>query len=127
MSHFTTIRTVIADGDLLEQALSDLGLRYERGSLTISGWRGRHTQAEFRIFTDAKDYDIGLRQSGGTYELVADWWGVRGFQEKSFGQRLERSYAVAATKRTLTEQGYSLVSEQQEQDGQVRLVLRRYA
>src|SRR4051812_1116358 len=127
MSHFTTLKTKLVDGDLIEGALNEMKVPFERGDHVIRGFLGNKTRAEFRVPTKARSYDIGLRLAGVSYEVVADWWGVRGFEEQVFGRRLEHAYAVVATKQTLAEQGYTLVSEQQERSGEVRLVLRRYA
>lgn len=125
MSHFTSMRTQLVDGDLIAAALSDLGIKHERGGKRIRGFLGQRTDAEFRVPTKARGYDIGIRKAGEAYEVVADWWGVRGFDENTFAKELDRAYGVAATKTKLVEQGYSLVSEQRETNGEVRLVLRR--
>jgi hypothetical protein len=125
MSHFTTIKTQLVDGDLIAVALADLKIGFDRGTTKIRGFLGQKTEAEFRIPTEARGYDIGIRSAGRTYELIADWWGVRGYDEREFAGRLTRAYSVAATKSKLADQGFSLVSEQREDNGEVRLVLRR--
>jgi hypothetical protein len=125
MSHFTTLKTQLVDGDLIAVALADLKIGFERGNKKIRGFLGQRSEAEFRIPTQARGYDIGIRSDGRTYEVIADWWGVRGFEERDFAGRLTRAYSLAATKSKLADQGFSLVSEQREDNGEVRLVLRR--
>jgi hypothetical protein len=116
----------MTEGDVVEDALRAMRLKYDRGALKIRGYMGQRTEAEFRIPTHARGYDIGLRRNGGgSYEVVADWWGARGFDQHQFPLDLQRQYAVAATKRTLLQQGFSLVEEAAQPDGEVRLLLRR--
>jgi hypothetical protein len=40
--------------------------------VTVNGYMGNTTQADLKIATANKGYDIGFRRSGPSYELVAD-------------------------------------------------------
>lgn len=124
MSHFTTLKTKLRDGDLIQQALKELGYKFTRKGEQIKGWNGRTTTAEFRILTSSASYDVGLVMGADGYEVVADWMGVKGFDRQKFVRDITRSYSVIATKKSLAEQGFSLASET-EANGQVTLVLRR--
>ena len=61
----------------------------------------------------------------GAYELVADWYGVRNFKQNDLVSSLNKTYSVLATKQSLEDQGFDLVSETQEKNGEIRLILRR--
>lgn len=125
MSHFTRIKTQIAVLEYLKQALSDLNYTYQEGALTVRGYGGKQMAVDLAIQT--KGYPIGFKRSGATYEVVADWWGVRGVKQKEFLQAVTQRYAYQATLNELRTQGFDLVSEQTEAQGQVHLVMRRMA
>jgi len=127
MSHFTRIRTTLVDGDLIEAALRELGYTFERGSVRIKGFTSQTASAEFRITTQSRSYDIGLVKNGGHYDVVADWYGVRGFSRQSFVDSVTRVYTVIATKKTLVAQGFNIAKESTEKNGETRIVLRRVA
>ena len=77
MSHFTTIRTQIVEKEYLKQALQDLGYAYQEGAVKVNGYRGNQTTAELKIATSNAGYEIGFNKTGNSYELIADWWGIR--------------------------------------------------
>jgi hypothetical protein len=118
------LQTKLRDGDLVEQALRELGHKFTRKGEKIQGYLGRTTTAEFRIATESASYDVGLVKSKDGYEVIADWFGVRGINQKQFLRDLTRAYSIIATKKSLAAQGFSFVSETNK-DGQVTLVLRR--
>lgn len=124
MSHFSRIQTQIIDKRLLLQALKDLGYRYEEGELQLPGFAAQQTPVEIRIQLPLS-YDIGFRKVGDTYEAVADWSGVRGIQSTDFINQVSQRYAYHATKEKLELQGFTLVEEQVQDTGQIRLLLRR--
>lgn len=125
MSHFTTIRTQLVEARHLEKALEDLGHAVTHGPVAVNGFMGNSTQADLKIGTADRNYDIGFRRTGSTYELVADWWGIRGIQQEHFVRQLTQRYAYHATKEALFAEGFNLVEEEQQQDGTLHLVLRR--
>ena len=125
MSHFTRVKTQIVDLTYLKRALEDLDYAYEEGALTIRGYAGRRTAVDLKINTQG--YPIGFKKQGDTYDLVADWWGVRGIKKKTFLQAVTQRYAYHAAMDKLQAQGFSLVSENVEQGDRVHLVLRRMA
>jgi len=125
MSHFTTIRTQLVEASYLERALVDLGHTVQRGPVTVNGYMGNTTRADLKIATANKGYDIGFRRNGPSYELVADWWGINGIDQGSFVKKLTQRYAYHAAQAALKAEGFSLVEEEQQQDGTLHLVLRR--
>jgi len=125
MSHFTRVKTKLVNGDLVAKSLTELGIGFTRGSQTIKGFMGGRTNAEFRIPTSNASYDIGLDFKNGAYEVVADWYGVRNFSQDELVSSLNKTYSVLATKQSLEDQGFDLITESKEKNGEVRLVLRR--
>jgi len=125
MSHFTRIRTKIADKTILKLALTDLGYRYREGSVEVRGYGGIRTGADLAIATQTAGYEIGFQWTGASYDLVADWRGIGDIQQSRFMGDLTRRYAYHAARSKLEEQGFSLVEEQVEDGNRVHLVMRR--
>ncbi len=126
MSHFSTIKTQIIDKDFALMAIKDLGFTYEEGEQEVKAFGGQKTPVDIRIKLPLS-YDIGLRKRGSNYEIVADWFGVRGISQKDFTQRLMQRYAYHAARAKLEQQGFNMVEEKVEETGQIRIVLRRMA
>lgn len=126
MSHFSRIKTQMTDKKYIFMALKDMGFTYEEGQQEVIGFGGQKTAVDVRIPLKMS-YDIGLRLKGTAYEIVADWFGVRGLHQKDFTQRLSQRYAYHATRDKLEQQGFQMVEEKQEETGQIRIVLRRMA
>jgi len=125
VSHFTKVKTQMVEKQYLLDALKDLQYQYEDGDVEISGWRGAKQRAEVKVRTSNAGYDIGFRKNGNCYEMIADWWGIQGISKNSFAEQLNQRYAYHATRAKLESQGFTLVNEDSEKDGQIRLVLRR--
>ena len=127
MSHFSRIRTKMVEKDLVMKALADLGFTVEEGeSLQVRGFGGQQTAVDLKVPLKMS-YDIGLRYREKSYEIVADWFGVRGVKQQEFTQRLNQRYAYHAARAKLESQGFDLVEEEVQETGQIRLVLRRMA
>jgi hypothetical protein len=124
MSHFTRIRTQMVERRFITRSLADLGHKFEEGEVRVRGFMGRQTPAEIRVPTEAAGYDIGFARSNGHYEVVADWWGVRGVKRETFIAGVTQRYAYHAARERLEEQGFALVEERKEA-GRIHLVLRR--
>jgi hypothetical protein len=125
MSHFSRIRTQFVDKDLLEKAIQDLGYEVEEGELLLNGFGGNKTFVDLKIPLRLS-YDIGFKWRGDHFEIIADWFGVRGVKQKEFEQKLNQRYAYQAARAKMEQQGFDLV-EEAEQNGQIHLVLRRAA
>ncbi|HMN61954.1 MAG TPA: DUF1257 domain-containing protein [Anaerolinea sp.] len=124
MSHFTRIQTKITDKAHLLSALQDLGFTAQEGEQEIRGFAGQKMAVEIRVAIPLS-FDIGFHKIGNSYEAVADWSGVRGIKSQEFIQKVTQRYAYHATKEKLAEQGFTLVEEQVNETGQIRLLLRR--
>lgn len=125
MSHITRIKTKIVEKVYLLRALDDLGYTYEEGSLNIMGFGAQKTAADIKIRLRLSN-DIGFHQTPEGYEIVADWWGVRGENQKDFTAKVLQRYAYHTTRAKLESQGFTLV-EETAKNGQIHLTLRRMA
>jgi hypothetical protein len=125
MSHITRIKTQILEKEYLLRALDDLGYRYEEGDLEINSVGKTRAKVEIKVLM-RMSFDIGFKKGAQGYEIITDWWGVRGTNQKDFTARLQQRYAYHLTRARLEAQGFALV-EEQAKDGQIHLTLRRMA
>jgi hypothetical protein len=132
MSHFTKCALKMTNLAAIKKALADMELKYteatENQTATVRGYRGDSLQAAISI--DMGRYDIGVVASAdGTYDLTADWWGVettKGVSEEEFQHALSQRYQYHNVKQACEEKGYSLEEELNEEDGSIRLVVRKW-
>lgn len=132
MSHFTKCALKMTNLQAIKKALEDLqhNVTYaEQGqTVTVRGYRGDTLQAAAKI--DMGRYDIGVVQNqDGTYELAADWWGVettKGVSEDEFRDELAQKYQYHNVKQACEEKGYAVEEELNEEDGSIRLVVRKW-
>ncbi len=132
MSHFSRIATKIKDRDILVRCLEEMHYEVHEDGV-IKGYHGQQ-HVDLSVKT-GRGYAIGFKKNEeGCYDLVADWWGVKGAEKDRFlrdlqskVQRINREYALAMIKERSEREGYSLVSEEQEEDGTIRLVVRRWS
>ena len=78
----------------------------------------------------ARKYDVGVvANADGTYDLTADWWGVettKGLSEAEVKDQLYQKYQYHNVKMACEEKGYSVEEELNEEDGSIRLVVRKW-
>lgn len=124
MSHFTRIKTQIADLDHLIEALKDLDCHVETGDLTMRnlGLDRAKVQVKARL-SGIFGREIGFAKSGDTYTMIGDWYGASAARQR-FQEQLFQRYAYRVACAKLQAQGFDLVNETEEK-GQIRLVLRR--
>ena len=130
MSHFTKVATKITNLTTLKKALDQLGWKYtanEEGCV-VRGYRGQTMKAEISI--DMGKYDIGVVENqDGTYDITADWWGVettKGVSEEEFKHQLSQRYQYHNVKQACEDKGYAVEEEVNEEDGSIRLVVRKW-
>jgi hypothetical protein len=125
MSHFTTLKTRIVSREHLTQALEDLNIAYEEGNVEIRGYDGIRTPVEISIPTSNPDYQVGFRKQGDTYELVADWYGIKDINQSEFAGRISQRYAYRVAKEQLEQQDFAVVEEVVQADNTIRITVRR--
>ena len=129
MSHFTTIKTQFVAAEPLKKALADVRAEFNLGEVRenalVSGYQGNTARADLVVSTRNQGYDLGFRRQGESYELIADWFGIRDFKQADLTARLTQRYAYHTVKEKLDQQGFSLVEEEVKQDKTIHLILRR--
>lgn len=125
MSHFSKIKTMITDRALLEAALSQTGCTIQPDKQSIAGFRGEETPVDICVTLPKEDYEIGFILSDGKYELTADWWGFHTIDQKAFLDKIVQRYAYLSTLQALEKQGFRVTGEETNQQGEIKLVLRR--
>lgn len=132
MSHFTKCEMKITNLVALRRALEDLKLKFttndQNQEVQVRGWKGQKMNAEIAI--DMGKYDIGVvKNDNGTYDLVADWWGVettQGTTEEEFSQQLNQRYAYQRVVQACEENGYEMAEQKDEETGEIKLVMKKW-
>jgi Protein of unknown function (DUF1257) len=125
MSHFTTIKVQIKNGELLHQVLEELGYQVEC-NVQVRGYRGDKINAEY-VIRQANGYDLGFRRSNENedYELVADFWGAR-INQQQFVNSISQQYARKTLMAAVQSEGFTVEEEETLADGTVRVVVGRW-
>jgi hypothetical protein len=123
MSHFSTIKIQIKNGEILQQVLTELGYEVESNT-QVRGYQGNQTNAEY-VIRQNNGYDLGFRRNSESYELVADFWGAR-INQQEFLNQINQKYAHQTLMQTVEEQGFDLEEEEVLEDGTVKVVVGRW-
>jgi hypothetical protein len=123
MSHFTTIKIQLKNGEILHQVLQECGYQVECNT-DVRGYQGNTTRAEY-VIRQTNGYDIGFRLNGETYEVVSDWSFAK-INQKEFINTLNQKYAHKMLKQSIQEQGFNLEAEEILEDGTVRVVVGKW-
>ena len=123
MSHFTTIKVQIKNGEILNQTLQELGYQVEYNK-KVRGYAGNKTDAEY-VIRQENGYDLGFRRADEEYELVADFWGAK-INQQAFVNSIMQKYAHKTLMASVQEQGFNLEEEEVLEDGTVRVVVGRW-
>ena len=131
MSHYSRVKTQFRHREALIACLKNLGYDVETDTV-IQGHQGEHT-VDIAV-RKAKGYGLGFVKSpDGTYDMVADWWGVAGSDKRKITRELaqqadaiQKEYAKKMVLEQAALDGFEVVSETEEQDGTLRIVVRRW-
>lgn len=124
MSHFTKIQTKIQDLEMACQALAKMSLPFSRGPIKLKGWNNQARTVDLLVQPGQNSYGIGLLQNGETFDIVADWMGVKGYTEESFAEALNQNYAYCCVVNRMQEQGFVIQTEAKEK-GAIKVTLSR--
>lgn len=127
MSHFTRIKTHLKEKAYIVAALQQMGYKVVDHPGKVRGFGNQQVEVEFKFRPSLTSYEVGFRRSDNVYEIVADWWGVRGLKQQEFTQKLTQLYAYQAAKQQLEAQGFTLAEELVDAEGRIHLHLRRMA
>ena len=126
MSHFTKIKTKLYDRMTIEKSLSDLNIEWETGATNVRGYKNQDQSAEIVIRQDNK-HDIGFKWNGNEYELVADlmFWDQK-YSVNKFLNQVKQYYAYNLISKVSEEQNFQYVESETQQDGSIRLLLKKF-
>ena len=125
MSHFTKIKTKLYDRATIEKSLSDLNIEWEVGATTVRGYNNQEQVADIVIRQD-NNHDIGFKFNSVEYELVTDlmFWN-QPYSVDKFLNQVHQRYAFNLITKVSEEQNLQFVETENQQDGSIRLVLRK--
>ena len=123
MSHFTTIKVQIKQGEVLLQVLKELGYQVEQNT-QVRGYMGDKTNAEY-VIKQSIGYDLGFRENGEGYELVADFWGAK-INQQEFINNISQKYAHKTLMETIQTEGFNVEEEEVLADGTVRVIVGKW-
>ena len=125
MSHFTTVAVQISDLDELKSCLKEMGYTITDAK-TVKGYMGTQP-AQLVIQSTAGGYPIGFtKNSDGNFEVIADWWGVKGTTEREFTSKLKGTYAERKINKFATKNRYTVKKDVINQETVIELVRRIY-
>ena len=123
MSHFTTIKVQIKQGEVLLQVLKELGYQVEQNT-QVRGYMGDKTNAEY-VIKQSNGYDLGFRKNGEGYELVADFWGAE-INQQEFVNNISQKYTHKTLMETIQTEGFNVEEEEVLADGTVRVIVGKW-
>jgi hypothetical protein len=123
MSHFTTIKVQIKQGEVLLDVLQELGYQVEQNT-QVRGYMGDKTNAEY-VIKQSNGYDLGFRKNGEGYELVADFWGAE-INQQEFVNNISQKYAHKTLMETIQTEGFNVEEEEVLADGTVRVIVGKW-
>ncbi len=124
MSQICTIKTRLVDKTFLSRALQDMGYTVQEGPVKFGFPYGKRA-AEIKITTPS-GYEVGFRKGAEGYEILTRA-GNTDIDQVQFTHQVTQRYAYHVARSKLEEQGFSLVTEKKQPDGQIHLLLRRMA
>lgn len=126
MSHFTKIKTKLYDRVTIEKSLSDLNIQWDTETTKVRGYNNQEQSAEI-VIRQNNNHDIGFKWNGTEYELVADlmFWDQK-YSVNKFLNQINQRYAFNLITKVSEEQNFQYVESENQQDGSIRLLLRKF-
>ncbi len=130
MSHYSRVRTTFHNREALIACLQQLGYEVETDTIV----KGHHGEHMVDIAVKQKGYGVGfVRGADGTFDMVADWWGVAGTDERKMSQELaqaagaiQKAYAEKMVLEQAKADGFEVVSQTEDEEGNLRIIVRRW-
>ena len=124
MSHFTNVQVQIKSAKDIIECLTEMGYQIITVQ-TVNGYGNTKEMVDFAVKTEG--YSIGFRRNNeGVFDIVADWWGVKGVTEREFISNLCVAYAEKKVRSFAQRKGFRLIEESVESGKQFLLVKRSY-
>jgi len=93
MSHFSSVTVEIKNEEHLRAYLKEMGYEIKNVGV-VRGYNNIQQLVDFAILPRENSYPIGFRKNEkGVYEVVADWWGVKGTTEKELIVNLKTTHS----------------------------------
>lgn len=110
MSHFSTVKTMIKDKDILIKSLEDLNVVVSESEQYVKDYNGNEILVDVCIEQENNN-NIGFVLNDNAYELVADlqYW-KQNVPVDVFLARLTQKYSINIVVDTLKEEGYTIDS-----------------
>ena len=126
MSHFTSIKTKLYDRATIEKSLSDLNIKWEMEVNAVRGYKNQKEYADI-VIRQKNNHDIGFKWNGKEYELVTDLmvWEQK-YSVNKFLNQVNQRYAFNLITKVSEEQSFQYVEAENQQDGSIRLLLRKF-
>ena len=124
MSHIARIKSKMVEQEYVLRGLDDLNYRYDVGDLSIGGVLMGRQRVDIKVKFGLLRR-VGLRKQGSAFEALADSDLISRSRLTKFIEQLTQRYAYHAVRDRLDKQGFNLITEENQKDGQIRLVLRR--
>ena len=126
MSHFTSIKTKLYDRATIEKSLSDLNIKWEMEVNAVRGYKNQKEYADI-VISQKNNHDIGFKWNGKEYELVTDlmFWEQK-YSVNKFLNQVNQRYAFNLITKVSEEQSFQYVEAENQQDGSIRLLLRKF-
>ena len=126
MSHFTKIKTKLYDRATIEKSLSDLNIKWETEVNAVRGYKNQKEYADI-VISQKNNHDIGFKWNGKEYELVTDlmFWEQK-YSVNKFLNQVNQRYAFNLITKVSEEQSFQYVEAENQQDGSIRLLLRKF-
>lgn len=139
MSQFVTMRTKIREPQVLLRALRRMGYEPIDEERLLEDWRGSTSQGQRaqiivpRSQLGEASNDLGFRLEDGTWTLVISEYDTRAARGREFRRQVAeierevvRHYALETVVEKSREQGFHVVEQQEQEDGTIRVVVRRW-
>jgi hypothetical protein len=126
MSHFSKIKTKLYDKSTIEKSLSDLNIEWKIGETKVRGYKNQEESSQI-VIPQANGHDIGFKWNGGEYELVSDlmFWDQK-YSVNKFLNQINQRYAYNLISKVSEEQNFQYVESETQEDGAIRLLLKRF-
>ena len=126
MSHFTSIKTKLYDRATIEKSLSDLNIKWEMEVNAVRGYKNQKEYADI-VIRQKNNHDIGFKWNAKEYELVTDlmFWEQK-YSVNKFLNQVNQRYAFNLITKVSEEQSFQYVEAENQQDGSIRLLLRKF-
>jgi len=126
MSHFSRLKTIVYDLNILKKALTDLNINWIDETKKIKGYKGEIHEVNL-IIPQKNNFDIGFNWNGQEYELIADlsFW-EQSWSIETFLNKVNQRYAVNKILTETEDQGFKLVNQKNENNGALTLTVERW-